>query len=138
MVEAQVKISVDYYGIQFKLSAMNETSLTPEQVHAIVTELREANFAKVGQSFFDERVNRLQAAGWVLGLEAFRRKLFKGRRGNALRTPRYEWRNIAHFYHVPTMTRVFYWNNDGYSKQHAELTAKQTPAPAGTFTTFSL
>lgn len=108
---------------------MNATSITPEQAHAIVEELRQADYNTVGEAFFTERVGRLEAAGWVLGVNAYRHKVFKGRRGHLLRTPRYEWRNDAFFYHVGLKSRVFYWDNDGYSKFHAEDLAKRTPAP---------
>jgi hypothetical protein len=109
---------------------MNETStLTPEQVHAVVQEMRDANYNRVGQDFFEKRVERLNAAGWVLGVRAYRHKLFKGRRGHLLRKPRYEWRNDAYFFNVSLKARVFYWDNDGYSKFHAEDLAQRTPAP---------
>ena len=117
---------------------MSETLLA-EQVHGIVMEMRTADYNAVGQNFFDERVARLQAAGWVLGVEAYREKRFKGRRGNSLRHPRYEWRNAAHFFNAATAMRVFYWDNDGYSKQQANNFAQRTPVPltkTGYYTTF--
>lgn len=115
---------------------MSET-LTPEQVHGIVEELRGADYNKVGDVFFSERVKRLEAAGWVLGIYAYSHKVFRGRRGNLLRHPKYEWRNVAYFFNAPTNWRVFYWDNDGYSKRHAQDLALRQPAPKGTFTTFS-
>lgn len=117
------------------MNAMNaETStetevLTPEQVHSVVQELRLADYSKVGDPFFLSRVNRLAAAGWVLGILAYSHKVHKGRKGHLLKTPRYEWRNIAYFYNVPTKTRVFYWDNDGMSKQYAQDLALRQPAP---------
>lgn len=108
---------------------MNVTSISPEQAHAIVEELRQADYNKVGQEFFDERVKRLEAAGWILGVQAYRHKVFKGRRGHLLRRPRYEWRNDAYFFNKELKSRVFYWDNDGYSKFHAQDMAKRQPAP---------
>lgn len=114
------------------MNAMNATTsenFTPEQVHAIVEELRTADYSKVGDTFFLSRVNRLAAAGWVLGTLAYRHKVYKGRKGYPLRHPKNEWRNIAYFFHVPTKVRVFYWDNDGMSKRHANDLALRQPAP---------
>ena len=110
--------------------SMNKTeSLTPQQVHVIVQELRSADYQKEGDAFFLSRVNRLNAAGWILGVLAYSHKLHKGRKGNPLRHPRYEWRNTAYFFNVSLKTRVFYWDNDGNSKQHAQDLALRQPAP---------
>jgi len=117
------------------------STLTPDQVHAIVHEMRTADYRTVGQAFFDERVARLQAAGWVLGVESYSHKSRMGKRGYLLRNPRNEWRNIAYFFHVPSQTRVFYWDNSATSKASAVGLANRLPAPAlpfhQGFTTFS-
>ena len=115
-------------------------TLIPDQVYEIVRELQTADYHRDGLSYFDERVERLKEAGWVLGVEAYQHKLFKGRRGKSLRHPRYEWRNAAHFYNAATAMRVFYWDNDGYSKHQANDFAQRTPVPlsqAGPYATFS-
>lgn len=116
---------------------MNDAHLTPEQVHEIVQELREADYQRAGSDFFAERVNRLNNAGWVLGIVAYRQAVNTGRRGYKLKRPRYEWRNIAHWYNNDLGIKVWYWNNFGYSKYQAELFAKDNPPPAGTFTLYT-
>lgn len=118
--------------ISFMMNDMNATvseTLTPKQVHDVVQELRGADYSKVGDTFFLSRVNRLAAAGWVLGILPYRNKVHKGRKGYPLRHPRYEWRNIAYFFNLALKTRVFYWDNDGNSKQHANDLAMRQPAP---------
>ncbi len=108
---------------------MKET-ISPEQAHEIVQELRNADFKKVGLEYFDSRVDRLKAAGWVLGVIAYPEKKVKNRRGQVLRTVRNVWRNVAYFYSVLHQTKVWYWNNSALGKQDAMRTASHTPAPA--------
>ena len=115
---------------------MSET-LSAEQVHEIVQELRGANYQTVGQEFFNTRVARLNDAGWVLSVDSFPQTLTHGRRGHLLRTPRIEWRNLAYFYNRQQMVKVWYWNNSATSKQHALDLAKTAPAPAGNYITFN-
>lgn len=112
---------------------MNAEQLTPEQVTEIARELREADYNKAGNDFFAERVTRLHAAGWVLGIIAYSHKITKGRRGRKLAIPKNEWRNIAHWYHIPSGIKVWYWDNHGYSKQQAQQFAKDNPPPNGSF-----
>src|SRR5512143_23618 len=114
------------------MNAMNATvseKLTPEQVYDVVQELRSADYNKVGDTFFLSRVNRLAAAGWVLGTLAYSHKVHQGRRGYVLRHPRNEWRNTAYFFNVASKMRVFYWDNAGDSKRHAQDLTLRQPAP---------
>ena len=113
------------------------TTLSAEQVHEIVQELRGANYQTVGQEFFVTRAARLYDAGWVLGVTSFPQKMTHGRRGHLLRTPKNEWRNLAYFFNRQQMVKVWYWNNSATNKQHALDLASLYPAPAGTYITFN-
>jgi hypothetical protein len=116
---------------------MSAEQLTPTQAHEIVQELREADYRKAGNSFFADRNARLNAAGWVLGVFAYRQAVVKGRRGFRLKHPLYEWRAIAHWYHPKLGLMIWYWNNFSYNKYAAELYAKANPVPFGTFTVYN-
>lgn len=106
------------------------TPFTPEEVSVIVGQLRAAEYNKVGQAYFDERIACLKSAGWVLGIYAYRRKVWKGAKGHALRHPRYEWRNAAYFYNTEARLKVFYWDNPAYSMSEAKDIARTCPAPS--------
>jgi hypothetical protein len=103
--------------------------MTAAEVYAVVQELRAADYNAVGQSFFDERVARMEAGGWVLGLQPYSSKVYRGRRGKTLRHPKNEWRVVAHWYNHTTNERVFYWDNSAGSMFYARHQASTKPAP---------
>lgn len=90
---------------------------------------RKAHEITVVQSTRD--VETLKAGGWKLGIVA--------QQVSAKKATRTTWRNIAYFFNPETKMRVFYWENDGRSKKHAQQTAYSHPVPAGFehFTTVS-
>ena len=109
--------------------------MAPSEVHAVVVEMQLADYNREGQTFFDLRVKRLEAAGWKLGLQAYSAKVLRARRGLrlTLKHPRNQWYVAAHWYHEPTRIRVHYYNAECHSKQEAEQFAKDTPAPDNGF-----
>lgn len=121
-----------------ELHKVKPETLLPADVYKIVQELRSADYHAVGQEFFNTRVERLKAAGWVLGITAFSDKKVKGNRGHTLRTPRNEWRNIAYFYHPEQQVKVWYWDNLAKSKEGALRMASNNPPPAGNYEIFQI
>ena len=116
---------------------MNAETLLAEQVYEIVEELRKADYHAVGTDFFESRFSRLANAGWVLGVEAFSQPVTHGSRGHLLRTPRNEWRTLAHFYNQQQLVAVWYYNNRAVFKREAVDLAKRRPVPAGHYTHFN-
>lgn len=105
--------------------------MTPNEVYTAVQEIRLADYHKVGQVYFDERIQRIEAAGWRIGCTAYSVKVYHARRGRKqlLKRPRYEARVSAYWYHAETRQRVFYYDNEVGSMFYAKDQASRAPAP---------
>jgi hypothetical protein len=111
--------------------------MTALQVHEIVQQISATHGLK-DLAHIADLVRQIEDAGWKLGIDYYSHVLYLGRLGRPLRTPKREWRNIAHWHNTETMERVFYWDNVALTKREALSMSDRTPPPPGGFHTFNV